>query len=182
MKCDWNIVWKKEKKLMTTFIIAGILAIIGFFLVLFCFIETSPLGGEGEWTFNDWTMNYVFGFIILVILWELLFVGIPALIFFGVSGYMWWNNLSAEKKEEYKCLEKDSKTGNLSKGGCGGSFFFFILVCIVIAIDGNWNTRFAELSYSYFFYACMFGLMWLGIIIGSPALIATLIWYRWKEK
>jgi len=181
----WKNLLKKEWKALAVVIVAGIIACIGFVLVLFSFIQTSTLGGKGTWTFDQWTLNYVIGFFILSALWELLVVGAPSAVFFGVFGYLWWKNLSDETKEECKDLdksEKQKKRNNRAYQGGGGSFFTFIVVCIMVAIDGNWNTQFGNLDYSYFIYAWFFGLMWIGIIIGIPAAIAVLIWYLTKKK
>ena len=190
-KYQWKKLLRKNRKAFSAFIVAMILAFIGFILVMVWYIETSPLGGQGSWTFDQWTLNYVIGFLIQSILWELLFVGIPLIAFLGIFGYLWWTNLSDETKEEFKSLDADSK---LKKGkktqnkkyqsGGGGSFFLFIVMCIMVAIDGNWSTRFGDLSqgYSYFIYAYMFGMMWIGIIIGIPIVIAVVIYYLTKKK
>jgi hypothetical protein len=179
---------KQHWKILAIFIIACVVLAIGALLVLVWFIESSPLGGQGEWTFNDWTLNYIVGFMILIILWELLFIGVPAVLFFGVGGYLTWKRLPEEEKQEFKEREKREKKKyeqpkNVGGGG-GFSIFMFIAYCIVIAIDGNYNTRFGALDYSYFIYAWFFTFMWLLIIFGIPVAIILIIVYftYWKKK
>ncbi len=186
VKYQWQKLLRKHKKALSALVVGAIIGFIGFTLVMIWFIESSPLGGYGKWTFDRWSLENVVGFLMLSIVWELLLVGIPAIAFFGVFGYLWWTNLSDETKEEFKSLDADSK---LKKGkktqnkkyqsGGGGSFFLFIVMCIMVAIDGNWSTRFGDLSqgYSYFIYAYMFGMMWIGIIIVIPIVIAVVIYY-----
>ncbi len=188
-KYQWKKLLRKNRKAFSAFIVAMILAFIGFILVMVWYIETSPLGGQGSWTFDQWTLNYVIGFLIQSILWELLFVGIPLIAFLGIFGYLWWTNLSDETKEEFKSLDADKKlkkgkkSQNKKYQGSGGfSFFIFIVVCILVAIDGNWNTRFGLLEYSYFLYAYLFAMMWIGIIIGIPMVIAVVIYYLTRKK
>ncbi len=181
----WKNKIKKYWKIFVICIIAVIVCAIGALLVLVWFIETSTLGGQGEWTFNDWTLNYVVGFYILIILWELLFIGVPAALFFGVGAYLCWKRLPDEEKQEFKEREKKEKK-KYKQGGSGGgfSFFIFIAYCIVIAIDGNYNTQFGQLDYSYFVYAWFFTIMWLLIIFGVPVAIILLIVYFkvWRKK
>ena len=185
IKYIWKDLLKKEWKALAVVIVAGIIACIGFVLVFFSVIQTSTLGGKGTWTFDRWTLTYVIGFFIISTGWVLLVVGAPAAVFFGVFGYLWWKNLSDETKEECRALDKSEKQkriNNRAYQGGGGSFFTFIVVCIMVALDGNWNTQFGALDYSYFIYALFFGLMWIGIIIGIPVCIAVLIWYLVKKK
>lgn len=183
---------KQYWKIFAICIIAAVVLVIGAFLVLVWFIETTPLPGVGDGippdTFNDWTLNYVVGFIILIILWELLFIGVPAALFFGVGGYLWWKRLPEEERLEFKEREKmEKKKYEHPKnwgGGGGFSIFMFIAYCIVIAIDGNYNTRFGLLDYSYFIYAWFFTIMWLLIIFGIPVAIILIIVYFtvWRKK
>jgi len=183
----WKNKIKQYFKIFAICIIAIIVCAIGALLVLVWFIETSTLGGQGEWTFNQWTLNYIVGFIILIILWELLLVGAPAALFFGLGGYLWWKKLPDEEKQVFKDREKRGKKYKHPKnaGGEGGfSIFMFIAYCIVIAIDGNYNTRFGLLDYSYFIYAWFFTIMWLLIFFGIPVAIILLIFYFkvWRKK
>lgn len=186
-----EVFWKKKIrehwKTFAIMIAAGICVVIGALLVLIWFIETSTLGGMGEWTFNDWTLNYVVGFIILIILWELLFVGIPTGLFFGVGGYLWWRRLPDEEKQEFKDRDKKEKEHKgLKTGGGGGGFglVMFIAFCIYVAVDGNYNARFADLPYSYFIYSWLLTFMWMIIVLGIPAGIVLLIVYFtvWRKK
>ncbi|MBY9021040.1 MAG: hypothetical protein KGD67_08275, partial [Candidatus Lokiarchaeota archaeon] len=89
-----EVYWKNAiKKHLTAFIvviIAGVFVVIGAILVLFWFMLTSPIGLQGTATLDQWSLDWIVGFYILVILFELLFVGIPTGLFFGVGGYIWY--------------------------------------------------------------------------------------------
>ncbi|HEC39157.1 hypothetical protein LCGC14_0791360 [marine sediment metagenome] len=183
VKFNWKKFAKKNWKVFAAFITACIVAFIGALLVIKWFMDTSTLGGQGNWTFDQFSLENVVGFMMLLTVWELLFVGVPALVFFGVFGYLWWRNLSTETKEEFKeeSKKKNWKSSNTTRGG-GGSFFMFIVFIIVVAIEGKWGTGFSLLPYSYFVWAYFRGFLWTGIIIGIPIVIAVTVWYLTKKS
>jgi len=181
--------WKKKIseywKTFVVVIIACICLFIGALLVLIWYILTSPIGGMGTWTFDQWTLNYIVGFMIQIILWELLFVGIPAVLFFGVGGYIWWNRLTDEQKQEHKAREKKKKHRKRNTGGeSGGGLFMFIAYCIYIAVNNNYNTKFGDENYSYWVFAWFYTLMWIIIIFGIPiAIILVIVYFTvWRKK
>ena len=181
----WKEFAKKNWKLIAVAFVACVILFIVALLVLIAYINASPIGGMGTWTLNDWTLNYIVGFMIQIILWELLFVGLPAGIFFGVGGYLWWSRLSEEDKQEYKAREKKNKHRKRNAGGSGGgSFFMFIAYCIYIATQGKYDTPFGNESYSYWVFAGFYTFMWLLIIFGIPIAVILLIVYLtyWRKK
>ncbi len=181
----WKGFVKKHWILLVVVIVACICAFIGALLVLIWFIETSPIGAYGTAFVGDWNLDWIVGFTILIILWELLFVGIPAGLFFGVGGYIWWSRLPDEEKQEFKARDK-KKTHNKRNagGGGGGSFFIFIVYCIYIGVEGNYYTTFGSLPYTYWLSRCFLALMWILIIFGIPICIIVLIYYLtvWRKK
>ena len=125
----WKDTLLKHKMALIILIIAGICAFIGVILVAIWVIEANPFVDPRTGTFNDWTLNYVVGMIILMILWELLFVGLPAGLFFGLGGYLWWRGLPEEEKQEWKDRDKKEKSHKAEKyGGGGGGCFINTVV------------------------------------------------------
>ncbi|MFX1462094.1 MAG: hypothetical protein ACFFBF_03500 [Promethearchaeota archaeon] len=181
--------WKKKIrehwKVFIGIIIAGVCAAIGALLVLIWFIETSPIGNYGSATIAQWKLDWVVGFIILIFLWELLFVGVPSGLFFGIGGYLWWRKLPAEEKQEFKDREKKDKRRTKEAGGGGGfSFFMFIAYCIYIYVDGNYRTQFGALPYTYWLSSWFLTFMWILIVLGIPAAVILIIVYFtvWRKK
>ena len=184
-----ELYWKKTiKNHLTAFIIiiiAGVCIVTGAVLVLFWFIETSPIGLQGTATLDQWSLDWIVGFYILMILWELLFVGIPTGLFFGVGGYIFWSRLPDEEKQEHKARDKKkSHRKRNAGGGGGGSFFMFIAYCIYMGIQGNYYAAFGSQPYSYWVYSWFLTVMWILIIVGIPVCIILLIVYLtvWRKK
>jgi len=174
--------WKKKIKehmpLFIVIIIAGVCAFIGALVVIIWFIETSPIGAQGTALIGDWSLDWIVGFYILIILWELLFVGIPTGLFFGVGGYIWWSRLPDEEKAEFKAREKKNKHRKRNAGGGGGGgFLMFIAYCIYMGVQGSYYAPFSSQPYSYWVYGMFYTLMWMFIIFGIPICIILRIVY-----
>ncbi len=183
-----ELYWKKAiQNHMTAFIvmiITGVGIILGAITVLFWFIQNSPIGNFGAATLNDWSLDWIVGFCILIFLWELLFVGIPTALFFGVGGYIFWKRLPEEERAEYKAREKKHTARNTGGGGGGFSFFMFIAYCIYMGIQGNYYANFGSQPYSYWISGWFLTFMWIVIVLGIPACIILLIVYLtvWRKK
>ena len=183
-KCSDEEFWKqkiaKHWKAFTILIIGCVAAIAGALWVLFWFIETSPIGAMGSATIGEWTLAWIWEFFIYLILWELLLVGIPVAIAFGVGWYLWRRSLSDEEKAEFKGRWRGRRT---AEGG-GFGFGMFIAYSIYMYINGDFYTPFGAHPYSYWVYSWFHTLAWLLIIIGIPAAIILLIVYFkvWRKK
>ena len=181
----WKDTIKEYRKYFIIAIFTAACAFIGAFLVLAWILEVNPFVNPRTGTFNDWTLNYVVGFMILLTLGELLFIGIPLVLVFGLGGYIWWSNLPQEKKQEFKDREKKKSHRKKDYGGGGGfSFFIFIAYCIVMGLERNYNTPFGNKPFSYWIYYWFITFMWIVIIFGIPAVIICLILYFtvWRKK
>ena len=87
--------------------VIGIGAIAGFILTLDWYIDTSPVGGQGTWTFNQFSMGTGLEFAIFLILYMLLIVGVPTLAAAGiVTAILWFVIFDPELKEEIKLRNK----------------------------------------------------------------------------
>jgi hypothetical protein len=108
--------------------------------------------------------------------WELLFVGLPAAIFFCVGGYIWWKRLPEEEKAIYKARDK-KHTAKKTGGGGGGGIFMFIAYIIYMGIQGYYYAPFGSQPYSFWIYSFFYTIMWILIVLGIPACIILLIVY-----
>jgi len=161
-------------------------AIIGFILTLDWYIGTSTIGGQGTWTFDQFSMGTAIEWVIFLFLWILLIVVLPTLAVGGIIvATIWFAVFPPELKEEiksrYKKDEEHKKTrGKKSEGGGAFGFLMFIGVCIYVAVDGNWLTEFGSLNYRYFIDAWITVFKWGLIIFGIPAAIIGIIWFARK--
>ena len=183
-KTYWEKKIKEHWKPFVVVIIALIFAFIGAIMVLIWFIETSPIGAHGDALIGDWSLDWIVGFMILLILWELLFVGLPLAVFFIVGFYIWWKRLSDEDKAEFKARDKKKHRARNTGGEGGGGLLMFIAYCIYIGLQGNYYAPFKSQYYSYWVYAWFYTLMWLVIIFGIPIGIILIIVYFavWRKK
>jgi uncharacterized BrkB/YihY/UPF0761 family membrane protein len=181
----WRNKIKEFKWIFLILIIAAICIITGVILVLIWFIETTPIGFQGTATVGQWTLDWVVGFIILLCLWELLFVGVPTVLFFGIGGYLWWRRLPDEKKEEFKSRDKKEKKHRKEKAGGSGGFGIVMLIayCLYHGIMGTYKTPFGALPYTYWIYSYLLTIMWMVIVLGGPIVIILIIVYfvKWRK-
>ena len=153
------------------------------------FINTSDVGGYGTFTFDEFSVGTTLLFYLLSILWLLLLDVLPAGGYICLLiGVFWWKLVKEEDKQEIKRLMKREESKDFRKkrrkqrggGGGGGSFLIFIAFLIVVFVDGNWLVPFGDLSFSYFVFAYISGLVWCAIIAGIPACIIFVLWLLHK--
>jgi hypothetical protein len=162
-------------------------AIIGAIFTLIWYVDTSTIGEQGTWTFDQFSMASAIEWIILLILWTLVIVGLPVLIVGAILiAIVWFGIFSSEQREEIKSQikrdeEREKRFGRKSEGGGIFGFFMFVGVCIYIALDGHWNTEFGSLSFGYFINAYIAVFLWAVVIFGVGAIIGIL-WFVTKYE
>jgi len=185
VEATWKEKIKDHWKVLILLIAAIVVLCVVAVIVVIWHINTSPIGAYGTATFNEWTLDWIFGFSLVLILWELLFVGLPAGLFFGVGGYLWWTRLSADDKTWFKSEGKaaDKKSHKTRNVGGGGGLVMFLAYCIYMGIQGSYYTTFGSYPFSYWVFAYMQMMLWLLIIVGIPCAIGGLAYLRkWLNK
>jgi hypothetical protein len=175
---DWQKFMKKHWKTVAIFVVAVILAVAGAVYVFLWFVSDAQSTGLAPSALSLWTMANVVIFILHAIFWEVLFIGIPAIIG-AVIGWQWWKRLPDEEKKEYHFFGKRSRT---TSGGSGVSLLFFIAFCIKVFIDGNWNVPIASWTLDYVVGSMITILVWTAIIFGIPAAIGAIWWIHHEIK
>ena len=176
-----KINWKKKIKenwllLILSIVVLIILAIAAVYVFVDYVQITYPDTTIDQWSL-DWTVRFCLG----LILRELLFVGLPGGIFFGLGGYLWWRQLPADEKKWIKQREKKSHKTRDAAGG--GGFFLFIAYCIYMAINGYYRTPFGDEPYSFWVFSYLKMIGWLLIILGIPgSIIGFLYFIYWLNK
>jgi hypothetical protein len=117
-------------------------------------------------------------FVLHLVFWELVLIGIPVGIA-AVGGWQWWKRLPNEEKKKYHFFSSRSRT----TGGSGGiSILLFIAFCIKVFIDGNWDVTIASWSLDYVVESMISILIWVAIIFGIPAVIGVILWINYSMK
>ena len=174
-------IWKKflgkHWRILVLLAVAAILITTDAILVLVWFVGNAQSSGLVPATLRRWTMENLVNFFIQLILWEVLLVGIP-IILAAVAGWQWWKKLPGEEKMEYRFFNRRRRAAS----GGGFSFFVFIVFCIKVYTDGNWNVPIATWTFNYLVYAWLTALLWILIIFGIPASLALIWWLNHEMK
>jgi hypothetical protein len=179
-------VWKKflrnHWKILIIFIIIAIVACVGAILVFLWFVGEAQITGLVPTTLNLWTMGYLITFLLHVIFWEILYIGIPVLVIVAIAWRFWWKKIPDDERKEYKRSHLFGKRSRRSDGGGAVSFLINIAFIIKIYYDGNWHVPFAEWTFDYLVYSYLWALIWIIIIIGIPMVIGGSWWILHEMK
>jgi hypothetical protein len=171
---NWKKFLTKHWTMVAIFIAAGILVFIGAIYVFLWFVGQAQTSGLVPSSLGLWSMGNLVMFILHVIFWELLLIGIPAVIG-AVLGWQWWKRLPEEEKKEYNFSGRRSRTR-----GAGGAVspLLFIAFALKVYVDGNWNIPIATWNLDYVVSSMITILIWIAAIFAIPATIGVIWWIR----
>ena len=180
----WKKFLRKHWKALVLFVGAAILAFIGAFLVFLWYVGEAQLTGLVPATLNLWTMGHLVTFILHVIFWEILYIGVPVIIAAGAGWWLWWKRLPDDEKEEYRQGHLFDNRSHRTEGGQGISFLVFIAFIIKVYLDGKWDVPFATWTFDYLVCSCIMAFIWILIIFGIPIAIGATWWicHEMKKK
>ena len=169
---DWKLFMRKHWKIVAAFAIAGILVILGAIYVFLWFTADAQTTGLVPSSLGLWSMANAVSFILHLIFWELIFVGIPAIIG-AIAGWQWWRRLPEAEKREYHLSGKPSRSR-----GAGGAVspLLFIAFALKVFVDGNWNVAISTYTLDYVVGSMVTILVWIAVIFGIPAIIGLIWW------
>ena len=179
-------IWKKflrnHWRLCVLFIVVAALAIIGAIYVFLWFVGDAQSTGLVPASLGSWSMGYLVTFLLHLLFWEVIFVGIPVLIAMVLIYSLGWKKIPDEERKEYKRGHLFGKRNKRSEGGEGISFLIFIVFCIKVYLDGNWGVAIATWKFDYLVYSCLWAFIWVLIIFGIPIAIGATLWIRHEMK
>jgi len=175
---EWKKFLRKHWGIVALFVVVCILAFIGAIYIFLWFTAQAQTTGLVPSSLGLWTMGNIVMFILNLIFWELIFIGIPAIIGAAI-GWQWWKRLPDEEKKDYRFFGKRSRT---ARGGSGASLLLFIAFAIKIYIDGNWNVAIATWTLNYVIYSIISILIWIAVIFGIPIAIGIILWMHYEMK
>jgi hypothetical protein len=160
---------------LSIFIFAGILVCIAAVYVFAWFTGQAQTSGLVPSNLGLWSMSNAVTFILNAAFWELLLVGIPAIVGAGI-GWQWWRRLPEEEKSRYH-FGKGSTSRN---AGGAISPLLFIAFAIKVYFDGNWNAAISTFTLNYVVGSIITILIWAAAILAIPA-TAGFAWWMHRE-
>ncbi len=178
----WIIFMRRHWKAFILFVIGAIMALIGAILVYLWFVGDAQSTGLVPMILSLWTMGHLVSFILNLIIWEFLLIGVPIIIVVLAIYFIWWKKLPYEERGEYRRGNLFGSRSRSSNGGGAISFIVFIAFLIKVYIDGNWNVPFADWTFDYLVYSYLEVFIWILIIIGIPMAIGGTLWLHRELK
>jgi drug/metabolite transporter superfamily protein YnfA len=178
----WKKFLRKHWKMLVLFVVAAILAIAGAILVFLWFVGDAQVTSLVPATVGLWTIGYLVTFLLHLIFWEVLFIGIPVIITVAAIYFLWWKKIPDEERKEYRRRHLFGKSSRRTDGGGAISLLVNIVFIIKVYLDGNWNVPFATWTFDYLVYSYLWALIWILIIFGIPILLGGTWWIRREMK
>ena len=172
----WKKFLSKHFKMFVLFVVSAILAFMGIIYILLWFVEEAQLTGLIPETLNLWTMGYLVTFLLHLIFWIVILIGIPVIIAIAAVYFLWWKKLPDDERQEYNNRHLFGKRSNRSDAGGVFSFFINIGFIIKVNLDGNWNEPFADWTFDYLVYSYITASIWVLLIFGIPIAIGGTWW------
>jgi hypothetical protein len=176
----WKKFIKKQWKMLALFIAVAIVAVISAILVFLWFVGDAQATSLVPTTL--WTMGYLVTFLLHLLFWEVLFIGIPVIIAVAAIYILWWKKLPDEERNEYRRGHLFGKRSRSRDGGGAITFLVNIGFIIKVYLDGNWNVPFATWTFDYLVYSYLWVIIWMVIIFGIPIVIGGSLWLRHEMK
>jgi len=179
-------IWKKflriHLKMLVVFVVVAILAVTGAILVFLWFVGDAQATSLIPGSLNLWNLGYLITFLLHMIFWEIVFIGIPLIITALAIFFLWWKKLPTQERHEYRHGHLFGKQSRSRDGGGAITFLINIGFIIKVYLDGNWNVPFASWTFDYLVYSYLWVIIWMVIIFGIPLVIGTVLWLHREMK
>ena len=104
-------------------------AAIGALLVFLWVVENGQATGLIPKLLGEWTVGHFITFILHMILWELLFIGIPLAVAAFLIYLQWWRKLPEEEKWTSRGISAGKSSGGIS--------FLVTIVWLILRINDD---------------------------------------------
>lgn len=178
----WKKFLRKHWKMLAVIIVAAILAFIGAIRVFLWHVDQAQSTGLVPEYLQLWSMGNIIAFLLHLIFWVFVFIGIPVIIAAVAIYFLWWKKIPDNERKEYRRAHLFGKRSRRTDGEGAISFFIFIVFCIKVFLDGRWDVGIGSWKFNYLVESCLWALFWVAIIIGIPILIGATWWIRHQMK
>lgn len=178
----WRKFLRRHWGAAVVFAVGAALALIGAILVYLWFAGEAQSTGLVPTVLALWTMDDLFWFILNLIFWELVIVGIPLALAVAAFYGLWYKKLPYEERQEYKRGNLFRSRSRRSDAGNWFSFLFFIAFLVLVYLDGNWDVPFSTWTFDYLVYTGLTAVLWIVVIFGIPLLIGGVWWLHREIK
>ena len=178
----WIQFLQKHWKMVTVISTAAALAVIGAIYVLVWFVGNAQATGLIPRTLALWSVGTIVMFLLNLILWEILYIAIPVIIFVIIIYLLWWKKIPAQERQEYHQKKLFGKRSRSRDGGSAFTFFLNIGVAIKVYLDGNWNVPISTWTFNYLIVSYLWVLFWILVIFGIPILLGGIWWLHREVK
>src|SRR5665647_119764 len=110
----WKIFLENHWKIFLLFVVGAIIASVGVILVFLWSVGNAQSNGMVPTALGLWTMGNPVTFLLNLIFWEVLLIGVPAILAV-VAVWLWWKKLPYEEKKKYRLF------GTRSRAMSGGN-------------------------------------------------------------
>ena len=107
----WRGFLRKHWRLLALFIVAGVSTAVGAVYVFLWFVASAQGAGLVPKTMGLWTMAHGLTFLLNLVFWELVLVGIPVIIA-SLVGWWWWRSKPALQEG---CVFEARREGRLCR-------------------------------------------------------------------
>jgi ABC-type amino acid transport system permease subunit len=179
----WKTFLKRHWNMLAVFITAAVIAVIGAVFVFLWFVGDAQATDLVPKTLNLWSMGYLITFILHILFWEIVLIGIPVIVFIIVVYLFWWKKFPIEERDEYRRRHLFGKSSRRRDGSGAVTFLINIGFIIKVYVDGNWSVPFAKWTFDYLVYSYLWVIIWIVVIFGIPLTIGAVWWiHRWMKK
>ena len=177
----WKKFLKKHWQMLALFIAIAIVAFAGAIYVFLWFVGgASP--DLAPPLLSEWAMGNFMPFLLHLIFWEAIFIGIPVIITAASIYFGWWKKLPDAERKEYRDKHLFGKRTKRSDAGGGFSFLIFIVFSIKVWLDGYWGVPIATWKLDYLVNNCIWAIIVIAVVIGIPILIGATLWMHYEMK
>jgi hypothetical protein len=173
----WKEFARRHWGAIVVFVLAAAAAFAWGVYVFLWFVGNAQSSGMVPATLGLWTMANLVTFVVYLVLWELLLVGVPAAIA-ALVGWIWWRRLPFEERAGYHAGGRSRSARN----GGGVSLLFFIAFCVKVYLDGKWNAPIASYTLNYVVGSMIVILEWGLVVIGIPVAVALVWWVHHEMR